>query len=1815
MAEAEAAADEGGKEADVITVACPRGNSAGDLLLVEAEDGLEIEVEVPVGIEAGQEFEVSVQAALAAMKRSLVLQLEALDREQEGVAARQAAQDFPPSSGELEDIPPVSDPAANVATYEVGAVHATARDAFGDLVVVPQPGASESDTTAPMIASVPQQLPLDEGSGLVTAALVPGDELRSATERLNRMETGELPTEFITSPVLWKQKLEDAVEDAQRNDEQQRRWRVAQQLAHSSVSIYGSETPMDNDGATGTHSSGCGELEDCDIVAHAGEEVLKGVMHGMRVPDRFRCLFLPQSGQQTDSEKSATAGHRRQLAELFAIQIAEQLQRELTEVTVHRIHLENGGLTVEYQTTSQRHAHAPIVAPMSSPGDSERVAGGGTELHTYAAQGDEKSVRVLLDQGYTADTRDSRRRTPLHLAANFAVAKTLVQAGAPVNVVDRQGNTPLHAAVKPQIVVLLLEKGAKINAANKFGSTPLHLAAAGSSAVTEALLNAHPPADVHVRNSGGETPLHMATDAATVRLLAHAGCDVGVAIPRVEIVAPPARKFVRTKEQQRAFTRGVRLAAAGEWVEALRQWDALREGGECANEPLDPANPLWLACQRKCIEIEKSRGRLAQALDRLNQTIGLLCASDPTLLVERAAVLMDVGRLHDAHNDLETAGQVEFILDSGDAKGLSELREELAAMRAAALRTSFGAVHVRGHYTPLHTARNGEVVAALIQLRADVHAQTEFRVTPLHCACDAQAVQELIRAKAHVNASAVNHRTPLHAAAARQHGSQAIVKVLLEHKANPNAGDKYRERPLHLAHDPGVCQLLVEYKAKIDAQDVHGQTALHIVAAAAAKAELAVADSVDPREDVEQRVVDATMLRESAEQFTRDAVQQQHTRMIETLITLGASTKISSKSGDTAPDMALRLCARETARKLGANIADLEMDEKLESSSLPAKIPTDSEDSSQLLQDEQREEAELAHQSLQAERMQGIEEQRKRAARWRGLPEQNWNLGLDEPAYLEVFTGQAFELHGCGKITTKPYLWPSEEQMHGKHLFVDFEGGCLKVALLAHDTGNAIAPFTVANCTPIRCTNGRESALGEPVWWRSSMGIDGRDLSSLVKTVGNGHRLAVRLHFEVENGALFGAYITDAIPQSTELSVPEVTGRDPAGMQLAFDLNEQTFIVNIPTGLKSGDKFTTTLPPRAARRGPPGGLGVNLTSSKNLKQPTKLCTQGFLPLPSMEIVRELVRLGFDEPVSKRAASETVGGGLTAASKWAQQARGGMVSTLRAPPRPLAAGRWRLDSCLAPLDPNRSGYLLLAHNTEPIELALVEEGIGRVVGICVRGGSNVHEKNSKADDKKDTKSAVAKTADVGGIVCTARMGVNSQWFDWASSFGEIFCRRYAAELGQPTFIGKKQVPSVQIERQTVKGVDLPVVLEIGDEVLLKIRLQKLPLARDWPTGEKRTARTHDDDSVGELEDDMILQDTEVPVLIEGWRDLTSQLKKGEGMVVHTPFSVGRSFVSEQLIHKKISAQRTDNAPVEVSSGMAMGYEGWVADPELHTVTEEMPPPSAYSSVRAAQSCTALPAGEYSWPAASTTAGAWCVRVLDDGRIELRYGGASSAGAPAWAAKFGLLLNPDGHVRCLNSHGKLQELHQPSELSVEGSKSRPFVFSPSVDTENIPKRPKQKKSGDASKSKIVAPERRDKPKRSARAVAERLATTKAAEDSAKAAAAFFAGGAHQADSKRGPRASGVNTRAVQQDAEEQTRQQRSFFDRGVSSQQDSKPSRPGGFGASGFGGGAGFGAGPASGAVSGSAGFGGAGRPQAPTGTRLAEGRQAVSRGWT
>ena len=59
----------------------------------------------------------------------------------------------------------------------------------------------------------------------VAEGLAVGEELRNATERLNRMNSyGEdLPEQFVAEPGLWQRKLEGAVADAQQHDEQQRR--------------------------------------------------------------------------------------------------------------------------------------------------------------------------------------------------------------------------------------------------------------------------------------------------------------------------------------------------------------------------------------------------------------------------------------------------------------------------------------------------------------------------------------------------------------------------------------------------------------------------------------------------------------------------------------------------------------------------------------------------------------------------------------------------------------------------------------------------------------------------------------------------------------------------------------------------------------------------------------------------------------------------------------------------------------------------------------------------------------------------------------------------------------------------------------------------------------------------------------------------------------------------------------------------------------------------------------------------------------------------------------------------------------------------------------------------------------------------------------------------------------------------------------------------------------------------------------------------------------------------------------------------------
>ena len=74
------------------------------------------------------------------------------------------------------------------------------------------------------------------------------------------------------------------------------------------------------------------------------------------------------------------------------------------------------------------------------------AAGGGSDLHQAAMEGDAGAVLTMLQQGTDPDARDVRGRTPLHIAAEEnwpEVAKVLLAGGADRDAADLRGRRPL----------------------------------------------------------------------------------------------------------------------------------------------------------------------------------------------------------------------------------------------------------------------------------------------------------------------------------------------------------------------------------------------------------------------------------------------------------------------------------------------------------------------------------------------------------------------------------------------------------------------------------------------------------------------------------------------------------------------------------------------------------------------------------------------------------------------------------------------------------------------------------------------------------------------------------------------------------------------------------------------------------------------------------------------------------------------------------------------------------------------------------------------------------------------------------------------------------------------------------------------------------------------------------------------------------------------------------------------------------------------------------------------------------------------------
>ncbi len=105
---------------------------------------------------------------------------------------------------------------------------------------------------------------------------------------------------------------------------------------------------------------------------------------------------------------------------------------------------------------------------------------GKTALFFAARHGNAAVATRLLELGADPEVRSFAGRLSIHYAAQYdhvEVAKLLMQYGASVDPKDNDGLTPLHMAASNRavnMIEVLLERGANPNSVNSYGTTPLY---------------------------------------------------------------------------------------------------------------------------------------------------------------------------------------------------------------------------------------------------------------------------------------------------------------------------------------------------------------------------------------------------------------------------------------------------------------------------------------------------------------------------------------------------------------------------------------------------------------------------------------------------------------------------------------------------------------------------------------------------------------------------------------------------------------------------------------------------------------------------------------------------------------------------------------------------------------------------------------------------------------------------------------------------------------------------------------------------------------------------------------------------------------------------------------------------------------------------------------------------------------------------------------------------------------------------------------------------------------------------------------------
>jgi ankyrin repeat protein len=488
----------------------------------------------------------------------------------------------------------------------------------------------------------------------------------------------------------------------------------------------------------------------------------------------------------------------------------------------------------ESSPTSQRGGKRKVTERVSKDVTLEMSELSTTPLHEAAANGDLAKVQQLLrprlwGTRIDVNARDGFGATALHEAAEAGhkeVAEFLIAKGADVN-----AKTHGEASVRA---------GDTVAWHMEYTCTPLHLAAeAGHKDVVE-LLIAH-GADINAKDHGGETALHKAAGGGhqeIVQLLLDKGADASAADKMG--LTPQAKALHDGKVFDTIRLSGtIHGAAMSGNVAAVKKFLQDKPSLLNARDP-EGRTPLFVAVGNGRAEVVKlllSMGADANAGNSQEGPRPSLFG--PAVFKSKSPLFVAVEKGHADIVDLLIAAgaNVNAKNDEGEVTALYEATRRKDAEIVERLLKAGADVNVqlkRGGGTPLLLAAalgDKRIVEMLVAKGADLSFKPPSGSTVLHEAAKSgqkDVVEFLLTRNVDLNAVDSFGRTPLDDACQKLNNN-AVVRVLLEHNANPNTKD-VENSPLRLAvglKDLEMAGLLLDHGADPNLADRFGETPLH----------------------------------------------------------------------------------------------------------------------------------------------------------------------------------------------------------------------------------------------------------------------------------------------------------------------------------------------------------------------------------------------------------------------------------------------------------------------------------------------------------------------------------------------------------------------------------------------------------------------------------------------------------------------------------------------------------------------------------------------------------------------------------------------------------------------------------------------------------------------------------------------------------------------------------------------------------------------------------------------------------------------------